>query len=205
MDAEGAAEHAGGMDAAELHRRTVETWTSRVRSVGPDQWDRPTPCTEWDVRELANHVVGEDAWTVPLLRGATIADVGDSLDGDLLGEDPVATAVRLADEAAAVVAERLPAGERVHLSYGDEDPAEYALQLAADHLVHAWDLAAATGQDRSLDPELVAEVASGFAVREELYRGAGAVGPRVETADDDPQARLLAAAGRDAGWTPPQP
>ncbi len=118
---------------------------------------------------------------MPLMRGATIAEVGDSLDGDLLGEDPVATAVRLADEAVAVVAERLPAGEKVHLSYGDEDPAEYVRQLAADHLVHAWDLAAATGQDRSLDAELVAEVAAWFAEREELYRGAGAVGARVET------------------------
>ena len=57
------------MDAAELHRRTVETWAARVRAVAADQWDGPTPCTDWNVRELVNHVVGEDAWTMPLMRG----------------------------------------------------------------------------------------------------------------------------------------
>ncbi|QWZ06579.1 TIGR03086 family protein [Nocardioides panacis] len=193
------------MDVAELHRRTVETWTARVRGVAADQWDRPTPCTDWNVRALVNHVVGEDAWTMPLMRGATIAEIGDSLDGDLLGQDPLATGETLADEAVAVVAERLPAGEKVHLSYGDEDPAEYVRQLSADHLIHAWDLAAATGQDRTLDADLVDEVATWFVDREEIYRGAGFVGARVDGAADDPQARLLAAGGRDAAWTPPQP
>jgi uncharacterized protein (TIGR03086 family) len=192
------------MDITELHRRTVETWAARVRSVGEDQWDRPTPCSEWHVRDLVNHVGGEDAWTVPLMRGATIAEVGDSLDGDLLGEDPGGAAVRLADEAVAVVAERLPAGDKVHLSYGDEDAPEYVMQLAADHLVHAWDLAAATGGERTLDPNLVGAVAAWFVEREELYRGAGAIGPRVDAPAGDAQTRLLSAAGRDAGWTQPR-
>ncbi len=193
------------MDVAELHRRSVESWAARVRAVAADQWDGPTPCTDWNVRELVNHVVGEDAWTMPLMRGATIAEVGDSLDGDLLGEDPRATGESLADEAVAVVAERLPAGEKVHLSYGDEDPAEYVWQLSADHLIHSWDLAAATGQDRRLDAELVAAVAGWFAEREELYRGAGMLAARVDTDADDAQTQLLAAGGRDAGWTPPRP
>ena len=193
------------MDVTELYRRTVETWTERARSVGADQWDRPTPCTEWSVRELVNHVVGEDAWTVPLMRGSTIADVGESLDGDLLGEDPIGTAERLADDAVTVVAEKMPTEEKVHLSYGDEEPEEYLRQLAADHLIHAWDLAAATDQDRTLDPDLVAEVATWFVDREEIYRGAGVVAARVETSADDPQTQLLAAGGRDAAWTPTQP
>ena len=205
MDDPGAREHAEGMDVAELHRRSVETWTDRVRAVAADQWDGPTPCTEWNVRELVNHVVGEDAWTMPLMRGATIGEVGDSFDGDLLGDTPGADDHREADEAEAVVGGRQTAGEKVHQSYGDEDAAEYVWQLATDHLVHAWDLAAATGQDRTLEPDLVVAVAGWFAEREELYRGAGAVGARVDTADDDPQAQLLAAGGRDAAWTPPLP
>jgi uncharacterized protein (TIGR03086 family) len=192
------------MDVAELHRRTVEAWTARVRGVAADQWTGPTPCTDWNVRELVNHVVGEDAWTVPLMGGATIAEVGDSLEGDLLGGDPPAAGERLGVAAVTAVAERLPAGAKVHLSYGDEDPAEYVRQLAADHLIHAWDLAAATGQDRALDVDLVEEVATWFAGREETYRGAGAVGPRVDTTAADAQTRLLGAGGRDASWTPPR-
>ena len=61
------------MDLGTLYTRTVESWTDRVRDVAPDQWDRPTPCREWSVRDLTNHVVGEDLWTAPLMEGRTIA------------------------------------------------------------------------------------------------------------------------------------
>lgn len=188
------------MDLAELHRRTVETWTARVDAVTSSEWDAPTPCADWSVRELVNHVVGEDRWTVPLIQGQTIADVGDSLDGDLLGERPVEAAEQAADDAMFVVAKALPDGGSVHLSYGEEDMGEYIRQLAADHLIHAWDLAAATDGDTALDPELVSEVAGWFSEREEMYRSAGVVGPRVDAADD-PQSQLLAGSGRSATWT----
>jgi uncharacterized protein (TIGR03086 family) len=193
------------VDIAELHRRTQETWTERLDQIRPGQWDNPTPCSEWTVRQLVNHVAGEDAWTVPLLEGATIEDVGDRFDGDILGDHPIDAATRLAEEAEQAVAVRLPSGGTVHLSYGDEQLDEYVRQLAADHLIHAWDLAASVDGDRVLDPELVEEVARWFADREELYRGGGAIGPRVETAETGPQAELLAAGGRDVAWAPPEP
>jgi uncharacterized protein (TIGR03086 family) len=189
------------MELTDLHQRTVDAWTTRVGAVPGDGWDGPTPCTEWGVRDLVNHVVGEDAWTVPLLEGSTIEEVGSALDGDLLGEDPAAAAERAAREAVAAVRARLPEGGKVHLSYGEEEVGEYVRQLAADHLVHAWDLAAATGGDTALDDDLVAEVAGWFAEREELYRGAGVVGPRVQ-ATGGPLTALLAGFGRDATWTP---
>jgi uncharacterized protein (TIGR03086 family) len=190
------------MDVISLHGRCVAEFVARVATVPADRWDAPTPCSEWNARELVNHVVGEDRWTVPLLEGATIADVGSEFDGDLLGHDPVASTRRAADEAVAMVAEALPAGGKVHLSYGDEDMVEYVHQLAADHLIHAWDLAAATGGDTALDAELVTALAEWFSEREALYRGAGVIGPRVEGAFDDPRAALLAAFGRNPSWTP---
>jgi uncharacterized protein (TIGR03086 family) len=189
------------MDLATLHRRTVETWTKHVDAVRPDQWDQPTPCTDWDVRALVNHVVGEDRWTVPLMRGATIAEVGTTLDGDLLGAQPVQAANNAAKEAVAVVAETLPRGGQVHLSYGDEEAAEYINQLVTDHLIHAWDLAAAIDADRTLDPELMAYVGGWFADKEELYRSGGAIADRVD-GGEDPQARLLGQFGRSSTWTP---
>ena len=63
------------------------------------------------------------------------------------------------------------------------------------------DVAAATGGDTSLDPELVAEIAPWFAEREELYRRAGIIGPRVETASADAATQLLAATGRAPDWS----
>jgi ketosteroid isomerase-like protein len=102
-------------------------------------------------------------------------------------------------EATTVVAEVLPTDGIVHLSYGDEQMAEYVHQIAADHLVHSWDLAVATGGDRRLDPHLVAEVAAWYAEREHLYRGAGMVAPR-GISHGGAQGDLLAAFGRDAEW-----
>ena len=189
------------MDLSTLYRRTMECWAVRVNAVTETQWDSPTPCRDWSVRELANHVVGEDLWTIPLMRGRTIEDVGDQFDGDLLGDDPIASALRAAAEAEPVVAEVLPSGGRVHLSYGDEEMSEYVHQLAADHLVHGWDIAAATGGDTRLDTGLLTEVATWFADREDLYRSAGAIGPR-SALTGDPQADLLAGFGRDAVWGP---
>jgi uncharacterized protein (TIGR03086 family) len=191
------------MELADLYRRSVEAWTARVDAVPADRWDGPTPCTDWTVRDLVNHVVGEDAWTVPLVRGSTMAEVGDSLDGDLLGDEPVENARRSASEALDAVAEKLPEGGKVHLSYGDEDLGEYLYQLSADHVMHAWDLAAATGGDTTFDTDLVEEVGAWFKDREELYRSAGVIGPRVE-GDDDPQSELIGRAGRDPAWTPPR-
>jgi len=189
------------MDAAELHRRTTESWMRRVGAVGAGQWGNPTPCTEWDVRALVNHVVGEDRWTVPLMAGSTIADVGAQFDGDLLGDDGVDAAHTAAVEAVRSVAAQLPSVGEVQLSYGAESPQEYVRQLSADHLIHGWDLAVATGGDPGLDPELVAEVASWFAEREEGYRGAGIIAERAAS-DGDPQSDLLAAFGRDPAWRP---
>jgi uncharacterized protein (TIGR03086 family) len=187
------------MDLETLYRRAVESWTDRILTVGPEQWTATTPCAEWDVRALVNHVVGEDLWTEPLVRGATIEEVGDRLDGDLLGSDPRETALDAAARATRAVAEALPGRGKVHLSYGDEDMEEYVVQLAADHLIHGWDLAAATRGDTDLDQDLVAEVAAWFAEREHIYRSAGAIGARTE-AGGDPQSELLASFGRDPRW-----
>lgn len=190
------------MDIVEAHRRTVTAWQAKVDAIASDQWSNPTPCTEWSVRDLVNHVVGEELWMVPLLQGATIEEVGDRFDGDVLGDNPVATARNASSEALAVSDEKLPANEKVHLSYGDEDAAEYAWQLTADHLIHGWDLAKGAGLDPTMEPDLVEAVAAWFAKMEDAYRSAGAIGPRAPLTGD-PQADLLAAFGRSADWAAP--
>jgi len=188
------------MEVDASYRRSVEFWAATVSAATGD-WSQPTPCSDWDVRQLVNHVVGEDLWTKPLVERQTIADVGDSLDGDLLGDDPHATASAAARDAQAAVADQLPRGGKVNLSYGDEDIAEYIRQLISDHLIHGWDLAAATGQNRTLDPDLVAYVAAWYRDQEEAYRSSGAVAARPDSArGGDPQSDLLIAFGRDPDW-----
>jgi hypothetical protein len=159
------------MHVTDLHHRSVEYFVDLVEAVDDGRWDGPTPCPDWDVRGLVNHVVYEDLWTVPLMEGATIAVV---------------------------------AGTTVHLSFGDAPAEEYAWQLAADHVIHGWDLAAAAGLDRTIAPEVVEALAGWYAGREEAYRSSGAVGDRPAGArTDSPQDRLLVAFGRDPEWSPP--
>jgi uncharacterized protein (TIGR03086 family) len=189
------------MDLVDLYRRSLAEFTGRVRQVRPDQWSAPTPCPDWDVHALVNHVVGEDLWTVPIFAGQTIAEVGDRFDGDVIGADPAGTAFGAADRAADAVAEPGALDRIVHLSFGDHPGAEYAWQLLADHLVHAWDLAAAIGADRRMDPAVVSALAEWFADREDFYRDGGAIGPRLEVpAAAGEWERLLGRFGRDPDW-----
>jgi uncharacterized protein (TIGR03086 family) len=188
-------------DVVSLHARAVELFLDRVRTVPDDRWGAATPCSDWDVRTLVNHVVGEERWTVPLMEGKTIDDVGSALDGDLLGDSPKEAAEAAGKAAIAAFAEPGAADRTVHLSFGDTPAAEYAWQLFTDHLVHAWDLAVATGADSRLDDDLVEACAAWFANWERMYRDGGAVGTAVPVGPDaTAQDRLLGSFGRDPGW-----
>jgi uncharacterized protein (TIGR03086 family) len=184
------------MNVRDLHHTALDAFTMRVDQLPAGSWDWATPCADWDVRALLNHVVGENRWIPPLLAGATVAEVGDALNGDLLGDDPVATWHASTGPALDTV-RGTPLDRTVHLSFGDVPAEEYLWQLTADALIHTWDLARATGQDESLPAELVEPCARWFDGVEEAYRAAGLIGPRVEIDGADPAAALLGRFGRD--------
>src|ERR687893_740808 len=64
------------------------------------------------------------------------------------------------------------------VAFGDVPGQEYVMQIAADHLVHAWDLGQALGDDSPLDADAVATVREWFGPVEPLYRRAGVIGQR---------------------------
>jgi uncharacterized protein (TIGR03086 family) len=184
-------------DVRKLHQRATESFGARVQAIRDDQWDSGTPCQEWDVRTLVNHLVSENRWMPPLLAGGTIAELGDLFEGDLLGDDGKAAWEDSATEAVAAVHGDGAMDRTVHLSFGDFPGQEYTMQVFADLLVHGWDLARAIGADERLDPDLVEACASWFTAMESGYRAAGAIGPRVDLpADADSQTRLLSMFGR---------
>lgn len=113
--------------------------------------------------------------------------------------------VPLVRDGVQAVIEPVRDGRTVHLSFGDTPAHEYAMQLAADHLIHAWDLSAAIGADRALPPELVEQIAGWFAEREAWYRLTPVIAER-PVADDlgDRQRGLLIAFGRDPDWVAAQ-
>lgn len=185
------------MNVPDLHQRASREFGARVRLIGDDQWSRPTPCADWDARALVRHLVDENLWTPPLMDGSTVEEVGDRFAGDVLGDDPKGAYDAAAGRAIAALHAEGAMERTVHLSFGDFPGHEYAMQLFADHLVHAWDLAHALGVDERLDPELVAACTEWFASMEEAYRGAGVVGPRPPVPEGaDEQTRLLAMFGR---------
>lgn len=182
-------------DVRRLFRRAAKDFGRRVHDVKDDQWHSATPCTDWDVRVLVNHLVYEMRWAAPLFGGKTVAEVGDRFEGDLLGDNPGAAWDDAARGALAAVDAEGAMERTVHLSFGDFPGREYAMQLFTDLLIHGWDLARGAGQDERLDPELVEACAAWFTNVESFYRDSGAIGPRVQTGPDE-QSRLIGAFGR---------
>jgi uncharacterized protein (TIGR03086 family) len=185
-------------DVKEFHRRALERFGQHVRAIRDDQWHDPTPCTEWDVRVLVNHLVYETLWMPPLLEGKTIAEVSDRLDGDLLGSDP-----KRAWDDAEHQARRAVSGvdlERtVHVSYGNITAKAYVSEVMTDLAIHGWDLARAIGADETMDPEIVDALYARFKPREDRLKATGMFGPRVEPPPGaDTQTQLLAVFGRVA-------
>ena len=184
------------MDVRDMHSEAIEAFSAHVDGVPPGAWGQPTPCEGWDVRALVNHVVGENRWVPPLMHGSTVADVGGALDGDLLGDDPIA-AWRQSIPPALEAAASTDLAQPVHLSFGDLPAEQYLWQLTCDALVHSWDLAHATDQVESVPAEVVEACAAWFDGAEDLYRSSGAIGARVEVHSEDPFAVLLGRFGRD--------
>jgi uncharacterized protein (TIGR03086 family) len=184
------------MDEATAFRRASDGYVQRANEVTAAQWSAATPCSDWDVRSLVNHVAGEYRWVPELMAGKTIADVGTRLDGDLLGSDPLEALASAAGGAQAAAETPDALTRTVHLSFGDVPGAEYLRQMAIDSVIHAWDLARAIGADETLDPELVDFAFDELRHHAEDWRSGGAFGPAREPADDSTQARLLALTGR---------
>jgi uncharacterized protein (TIGR03086 family) len=184
------------LETADLYTRCDAAFTARCHAVD-GRWAAPTALPGWDVRTLVHHIVVEERWAPPLFAGLTIDEVGDLMEGDQLVPDPLTGAADASKNALAAVLDHGALERVVHLSFGDLAGAEYARQLAADHLVHAWDLARALGVDDRLDADAVHTVLDWFGTTEDLYREIGVIGPRVPVPDDaDEQTQLLARFGR---------
>lgn len=169
----------------------------RVHRVGEGQWAEGTPCADWTVRDLVNHLVSEHLWAPWLLRGAALREVGDRFDGDVLGDDAVGAWERAAAESHAAFHRPGALDGQVHTSGGPSPTAEYGWQMTTDLTVHAWDLARGIGADEQLDPELAEVIHTVFEPQVESMQGIGIFDPpQPVSANADVQSRLLALLGR---------
>ncbi|MCC3771341.1 TIGR03086 family metal-binding protein [Streptomyces sp. UNOC14_S4] len=179
------------------HGEALDLFTDRVHAVGTRQWDAPTPCAEWTVRDLVNHLTAEQLWVPPLLEGASLKDVGDVYDGDVLGDDPVAAWDTAAGAAREAFAAPGALQRTVTLSYGPTGADAYVAQMTADAVVHAWDLSRGIGADEHLPKALVDFTRREVGPYADSLAGSGLFARPVEPPEGaDAQTRLLSLLGR---------
>ena len=167
-----------------------------VAQVNEANLHKPTPCTEWDVEKLTNHMLVELVWLAPLLEGKTIAEVGSKYDGDLLNGDAGAAWLQYCREASAAMQTADPAA-MAHLSYADKSNQAYVDEVAADIIVHGWDLAQALGVEYMLDDKTCDAVLAAAKDVLPMAREGGMVAPEVTVDQNSSKMeKLLAAYGR---------
>jgi uncharacterized protein (TIGR03086 family) len=163
-----------------------------IAGVTPAQYDDPTPCTEWTVRELLEHVIG-------VVAGLGAAAAGNAPAPFELGADPAA---QFGDAASAAIdAWRRPGvlESVVDGGAGSMPGQVYASINLLDTATHTWDLATATGQPSELpEPVAVAALeASRMIVTDQLRPGRFAA-EQPAPADASPTQQLVAFLGRSA-------
>lgn len=186
------------MDLLDAHGRAMRGFDRVVLQVGPQQWQNRTPCTEWDVRDLLNHLVAEQLWVPHLLAGRTLAEVGDRFDDDVLGSDPVGAWSESATAARSAWTSPGARKREVHVTGGVIGAEEYGWQMTLDLAVHGWDLATAIGAPDPIEPDLARRLLDHVTPEIEQWQSAGIFAPPVEVAADaGPSARLVGLLGRD--------
>ena len=183
------------MDSQQYHRALLHTGRV-VAGVRPEHLALPTPCRDWDVRLLLNHIIGGNYMFAEVAKGGR-ADPTGIMDDHTL-PDPGNNYIASADKVLAAWAEPGAMQRRVHMPFGDI-PAGAAVSIHfLDIVVHGWDLARATGQDTTIEPDLAAEaldISHGLLSPE--LRETGVFGPEIPISADDPlHDRLVAFMGR---------
>jgi len=181
-----------------LHRAALAQTREIFLRLKADQWDLSTPCNEWDVRTVANHLVADNYWVAPLVEGQTIAQVGDRYDGDVLGNDPLFAYDQSAKESDNAFSAPGALTAQCAVSYGPISGAQYCRHRLMDVVIHGWDIAEATKQDTNIPMQLIDACWEIYEGEKAMFRDSGYYGESQELpAGTDPQTRLLAAVGRN--------
>lgn len=190
------------MDSKDLFAKTVESAGLSVRRITPDNMNNPTPCDEWNVRQLLNHLVYELLWVPDLLMGKTMAEVGTIHDGDVLHSDPLSAWQHAAD-GALVAVKRADPNSVVHLSSGDKSANDYIVEMASEVLVHGWDIGRGLHCSVLFDEPVANAIYDSALLRREEFAISSMFGEPFEVSEDaSSQIKLLGLMGRHADIEP---
>jgi uncharacterized protein (TIGR03086 family) len=170
----------------------------RLRAVGPDDWGLPTPCTQWDVRRVVNHVVGHEFRMALLYQGGSLERFVATREDDFLGRDALAAWDRGCRELDAVIGQPGAMERTVHYRGGPTTGRVLLSVCIFEMTVHTWDLARGLGADEALDAGLVTwlldELEPGSGPLDFVARRFPVAGP--PPAGASPQEKLLHLCGR---------
>lgn len=123
--------------------------TTILGSVRDDQWERPTACSEWNVREVVNHLACGALKAVAWVSGRAEPVEEDHLAGDVrAGFEATAKEVRALFGAPGFLERKF------ETPLGALPGAMLVASRVSELLVHGWDIADATGQSTDLEPDL---------------------------------------------------
>lgn len=185
---------------APRHRVVAAGFTEHLLAAQADAaWDRPAPVRGWTARDVVGHLTG---WLPALLASGAGIELPRGPGVQL---DPVTTWTVMTQAVQDLLDDPATSQRALADPHIGELPVPVAVDrfYTSDVLMHTWDLGRAVGRRVRLDPGACADLLAGMEPVEELMRGSGQYGPRVEVPEgSDPQTRLLGFIGRDPCWTP---
>jgi uncharacterized protein (TIGR03086 family) len=193
------------MELHEMMARAAAAAVEVARDVAPAQLDEPTPCPEWDVRALVNHLMFWSAFRSELAARKQTAPADDPIteQTDLTRGDWAETLASQLDKAVAAWAEPGATEGDTGLAGGSMPARMIGMMMVGELVVHGWDLARATGQELATDPAVLETAHEMTAAMGPQGREMGAFGAEVAVPESAPLLdRVLGLSGRDPHWTP---
>lgn len=185
----------------DLDQRAVRASTELVSTITPDQLSLPTPCADWNLTQLLEHMSVQHRGFAAAARGQG----GDLANWHLpaVHDDPVQDHLAAADDALTAFAEVDLTAQVEIAEFGPDAkfPAAQAMTFHfLDYVVHGWDVARAIGRTYVPEPDLVEacwEIAAMIPTDEASRPAGGPFGPVVQVSEDASSFdRLLAHVGR---------
>lgn len=179
-------------DVSERYAKLAGQMAARIAAVPEDLWDAATPCEGWTARDLLDHLIDGPSGVFGM------AGLDPIPPGPDRSADPVAAFTHVTDAVRAGLEDPAVAGNGFDSPMGPQTFESVVSQfLSGDLVVHQWDLARATGQDETLDPDEVRGMHAALLPMDQFLRAPGVFGPKIEPPEGaDEQMAFLCFLGR---------
>lgn len=190
------------MDVDDLFVRASSWAATKVDGVTAEQLDDPTILPGWRVRDLLNHLIGQNRFFAAVAKGETAEPPAGGEPVDLFGSDPGVSYREATTAAREAFSHQEALDRRVSVPAGEMTGAQFWAAIFTEALIHGWDLAKSTGQDASFDAGIANAAYEVLSPIAEGQRQLGFYGPEVLVPSDAPiQDRLLGLVGRSPSAT----